>query len=164
MLSKVWFKSRKVNDGRWVAGLCTPGHPGSLIRSVGRVLLGDPTLTGANPVPHPQPINYVDHRCYVALDRWVKRRHPNKNRHWQQSRYFCQVGGDRWRFYAPTLHHGESARILLTRVSSVKIQRHIKIQAKATPYDPMYGEYFAKRLAKPSTRSCSVDTGSFPGF
>jgi len=108
--------------------------------------------------------NYVDHRCYVALDRWVKRRHPNKNRHWQQSRYFCQVGGDRWRFYASIHHHGKSARILLTRASSVKIQRKIKIQAKATPYDPSYGEYFAKRLAKPSTRSFSVDAGSFPDF
>jgi len=29
--------------------------------------------------------NYVDHLLYVALERWGKRRHPNKNRHWEKS-------------------------------------------------------------------------------
>jgi len=106
--------------------------------------------------------NYVDHHLYGALDRWVKRRHPNKNRHWQKSRYFCQIGGDRWCFYAPSHHHGKPACTLLVKTSSVKIQRHIKIQAKAIPYDPLYGKYFARRLAKPPKRSFSVAAGSLP--
>ena len=98
----------------------------------------------------------VDHHLYMAIDRWVKRRHPNKNRHWQQLRYFCQVGGDRWRFFAPIRHHGKPARVLLLKASSVKIQRHIKIRAMATPFDPSYREYFATRLSKPPRRAFSA--------
>ena len=106
--------------------------------------------------------NSVDHHLYVAIDRWVKRRHPNKNRHWQKLRYFCQVGGDRWRFYAPIRHHGKPARVLLIKASSVKIQRHIKIRAMATPFDPGNREYFATRLSKPPRRSFSGVAGSLP--
>ena len=108
--------------------------------------------------------NTVDHHLYMAIDRWVKRRHPNKNRHWQQLRYFCQVGGDRWRFFAPIRHHGEPARVLLIKASSVKIQRHIKIRAMATPFDPGYREYFATRLSKPPRRAFSAGAGSLPDF
>ena len=108
--------------------------------------------------------NYVDHHLYVTIDRWVKRRHPNKNRHWRQSRYYCQVGGDRWRFYAPILHHGNPARVLLIKASSVKIQRHIKIQAKASPYDPLFRKYFADRLGNPLRRPFLMDAGSIPDF
>lgn len=108
--------------------------------------------------------NYVDHRLYKAIDRWVIRRHPNKNRHWQQIKYFCRLGRDRWRFFAPIIHHGKPARLLLVKASSANIQRHIKIQALATPYDPKYREYFATRLAKSPRRSFFVDAGSYPAF
>lgn len=108
--------------------------------------------------------NYVDHRCYEALDRWVQRRHPNKNRHWQQSRYYCQVGGDRWRFFAPIRLHGKPSRVLLVKASSVKIRRHVKVRAQASPFDPLYREYFAKRSNRQPLPSFSLDAGSIPTF
>lgn len=36
----------------------------------------------------------------------------------------------------------------LCRASSIPIERHIKIRGEATPYDPAFKEYFAKRRAK----------------
>jgi len=140
-------------------------HPTA--RTINLIQLLNPKIRGwANYYRHvvaSHVFSYVDHRLYETLEQWVKRRHPNKNRHRQYSRYYCQVKGDRWRFFARHHHRGVPTDVLLLRASSVKIQRHIKIQALATPYDPLYGEYFAKRLAKPPRRAFS-DAGSFSAF
>ncbi len=96
--------------------------------------------------------NYVDHQIYLALAAWIKRRHPNKSAQWRHHRYFRSEKQRQWIFSAKTCDES-SAMLDLFRASSVAIIRHIKIHAKATPYDPAYKEYFICReqLRKRST-------------
>lgn len=39
----------------------------------------------------------------------------------------------------------EKAYILLTLAQHMRIRRHVKIRAEASPYDPDFKEYFLKR-------------------
>jgi RNA-directed DNA polymerase len=91
----------------------------------------------------------VDSAIFKMLKHWIKRRHPDKNGHWWAKKYFRQEGNRRWIFYAisPTKEGGVQTLDLL-QASHVSIKRHVKIKGDATPYDPVYREYFNKRHAK----------------
>jgi RNA-directed DNA polymerase len=39
----------------------------------------------------------------------------------------------------------QESRILLTLAQHTKIERHVKVRAEASPYDPDFKEYFLKR-------------------
>ncbi len=87
----------------------------------------------------------LDYCVWNQLWRWTKRRHPNKSPTWRKQRYFSK-DRDRWNFSVTIrLANGESKVLNLYRMASTKIQRHIKIQGKANPYDEAYTEYFQKR-------------------
>ena len=43
---------------------------------------------------------------------------------------------------APTAGGG---RLALFRISDLPIERHVKIQSQATPFDPRYEDYFEQR-------------------
>jgi len=89
---------------------------------------------------------YVDHQVFVALSAWIKRRHPKKSASWQHQRYFRAEGQQNWVFHA--MCHDEQGRgtcLDLFRASRIPITRHIKIQARATPYDPAFFDYFTRR-------------------
>jgi len=90
-----------------------------------------------------QTFSYIDNAIFWTLQRWIKRRHPNKDCQWQKRRYYERRGLRDWIFSAiirgPS---GTQTREELFRLSEVSIQRHIKIKAAATPYDPMYRDYF----------------------
>lgn len=89
----------------------------------------------------------VDVHIFKALWRWAKRRHPNKSSQWIRNKYFHSIGRRHWVFSGETKDKaGESRKIHLFSISSVPIQRHIKVKATANPYDPAWELYFEKRL------------------
>jgi len=89
----------------------------------------------------------VDHAIFGALWQWAKRRHPKKPIKWMKKKYFQSVGEQNWVFQGEILgHDGTAQPIRLFKAKSVAIQRHIKIQNEANPYDPDWETYFEKRL------------------
>ena len=90
-----------------------------------------------------ETFNYIDHQIWIKTWRWAARRHPNKGRKWIKRKYFKTIGNKNWNFCG-NFENGQS--IILEKMSSVAIVRHIKIQANANPYDPKYEQYFEKRL------------------
>lgn len=95
----------------------------------------------------------VDDSIYHALQRWIERRHPNKNAHWRRQRYFRCHGMRQWVFSAKVqTNDGSTGFIDLFKATRVAIKRHVKIRAEANPYDPQYRDYFdRRRRAKSST-------------
>lgn len=90
--------------------------------------------------------SHIDAQVFRALMAWIKRRHPNKSESWKRKRYFRRDGLRHWVFCTPIRDKSGAITTLdLFRVASVPIVRHVKIQAKATPYDPAYTVYFARR-------------------
>jgi RNA-directed DNA polymerase len=87
--------------------------------------------------------NYVDHQIWIKTWKWAARRHPNKGRRWIKAKYFKTIDNQNWNFFG-NFESGQS--IILEKMSSVVIERHVKIQANANPYDPKYEQYFEKRL------------------
>lgn len=83
---------------------------------------------------------------FESLWRWAKRRHPEKGMEWIRRKYFRSKGHQRWVFSATIKDaQGTKTHLDLVEISKTPIRRHIKIRAEATPYDPAYQEYFAKR-------------------
>ena len=95
--------------------------------------------------------SWVDHCIFNTLWRWAKRRHPNKGSKWVKAKYFKTRGNRHWAF-STTIRNKEGKIFCFDLVEAAKtpIKRHIKIRAKATPYDPAYKEYFAERLLRNS--------------
>ena len=89
---------------------------------------------------------YVDHQVFLALISWINRRHPNKSARWKRQRYFRSEGRCNWVFFASVRDaSGKVTCLDLFQAASVPIVRHIKIQADATPYNPTFTDYFARR-------------------
>jgi len=87
----------------------------------------------------------LDYCVWNQLWRWIKRRHPNHSATWRKNRYFSKDSAG-WNFCVTIrLANGESKVLQLYRMASTKIERHIKVQGKANPYDPVYTDYFRKR-------------------
>ena len=91
--------------------------------------------------------DYVDHRIFQALFRWIKGKHPNKGARWRRKRYFRRQSSRDWIFHTTVYDKKRKSKVNidLFRASSVAIKRHIKIKAEATPYDPKYVDYFKQR-------------------
>jgi len=88
----------------------------------------------------------VDNCIYIALQQWVKRRHPNKSAKWRRNKYYRSHGLRQWIFSTKTQDkNGNTTFLDLFKASKVTIKRHVKIRGEATPYDPLYKDYF-KRL------------------
>ncbi len=109
--------------------------------------------------------SYVDHHIFQALWSWATRRHPNKGVRWVRNKYFRTDKLRQWVFSTSTTifdREGNPLHLDLVLAGKTSINRHIKIKAEATPYDPAYREYFDKRKSsKRVMRSgrCSSDTG-----
>lgn len=90
--------------------------------------------------------SYVDDRIFKALMQWIDRRHPEKNAPWKKDKYFRSQGMRQWIFSVKVKNRcGKHYFLDLFSASQLPIRRHIKIKAKANPYDPQYAEYFSKR-------------------
>jgi RNA-directed DNA polymerase len=88
----------------------------------------------------------IDNEIFLALKKWCLKRHPRKGKRWIVRHYFTQYKGDKCRFHCKTREkEGKKNLLILKNASDTKIRRHIKIIAKANPFDPAYKEYFAKR-------------------
>lgn len=96
-----------------------------------------------------ETFNYVDYQIWIKTWKWAERRHPNKGKRWIKDKYFKTVDNRNWIFSGE--NQGEHT-IRLASMSAVPIERHIKIQANANPYDPKYEQYFEKRLQVKMTK------------
>lgn len=85
---------------------------------------------------------YVDSQIFWTLWQWAKRRHPHKASRWIKKKYFTTFGNQHWIFSG----EAKERPIYLFQASSVPIQRHVKIDGQANPFDPAWECYFEKRL------------------
>jgi RNA-directed DNA polymerase len=92
---------------------------------------------------------YVDKCIFKNLWRWEKRRHPNRSTKWLRKRYFRTVGSHNWCFFATDkTGSGGFRTVELPRASAFKIVRHVKIRAKANPYEKEWQEYLRLRRTR----------------
>jgi RNA-directed DNA polymerase len=90
---------------------------------------------------------YTDHATYKALWHWARRRHPNKGARWVKKKYFKTVGKRNWVFTGTNQdREGRQKVVHLLSAAYTPIRRHVKIRAKANPYDPQWEMYFEERL------------------
>jgi RNA-directed DNA polymerase len=88
----------------------------------------------------------IDHEIFLALKRWTFKRHASKGKRWIMKKYYTTLGGDHWRFYCKTKDKAGNQKLLyLKHASDTKIRRHVKIKSAATPFDPLYKNYFEQR-------------------
>lgn len=93
-----------------------------------------------------EAFTYVDRCIFVALMKWIKRRHPNKGPQWQYKKYFRSQGLQRWIFFSKVKDkEGNPFFLDLFKAVHVRIRRYVKVKADATPYDPAFKEYFLNR-------------------
>jgi RNA-directed DNA polymerase len=91
----------------------------------------------------------IDKNIFCNIWSWLKRKHRNKNSSWLRSKYYTNIGTRRWCFFGirkkEKKKNSKKEHCFLISAANTRIRRHLKIQAKATPYDPEYQEYFHKR-------------------
>jgi RNA-directed DNA polymerase len=93
-----------------------------------------------------EAFTYVDSCIFLALMKWIKRRHPKKGAKWRCKKYFRSQGLQRWIFCAEVKDKkGNKTFLDLFKAVHVPIRRHVKVKADATPYDPEFKEYFLNR-------------------
>ncbi|MGQ7848777.1 group II intron maturase-specific domain-containing protein [Granulosicoccus sp. 3-233] len=123
-------------------------HPTIKTESLIRFL--NPKLRGwANYYRHvvsKQTFCKVDRAIFQAIYHWVRRRHPNKGASWVVDKYFKHPAPTNWWFHAKTRTvDGNADMFRLVHLASIRIVRHVKVIAAATPYDPNYTTYFEQR-------------------
>ena len=89
--------------------------------------------------------NRLDYHIYWQLWRWAKRRHPHKSAAWIVRKYFTATGKSGHFSVRLTKDKDPSQVLALYRAASTRIQRHIKVQGAANPYDLRYTKYFEQR-------------------
>lgn len=98
----------------------------------------------------------IDHNIFEILWQWSRRRHPHKNAQWIRQKYFCSIKGKNWVFFGNATNYlGKQRKTLLYSASQTPIQRHIKIRAKANPYDPAWEVYLEQRLGAKMNKTLS---------
>ncbi len=88
----------------------------------------------------------IDSEIFLALKRWCLKRHARKGKRWIIRKYYTRIGNDHWRFYCNVKDkNGKDKPLYLKNAAETTIRRHLKILAKANPFDPRFTEYFHKR-------------------
>lgn len=91
----------------------------------------------------------IDHEIFLALMRWACKRHARKGKKWIVNKYFTTFRGNHWRFHCKIKDKdGKNQPLYLKNAYDTKIRRHVKIKSAATPFDPLYKEYFEQREQK----------------
>lgn len=75
----------------------------------------------------------VDHRTWIMLWAWAKRRHPKKSAGWIKRRYFRND----WTFY--------EGNAQLATCTATPITRFVKVKGTASPLDPSQRAYWHQR-------------------
>ena len=92
-----------------------------------------------------QTFGYVDCQIFRTLQRWAKRRHPNKGARWVTRKYFLPEYARHWCFRGKSHIDGVTLSEYLTQPVTIPIKRHTKIRCEATPYDPTFASYWSSR-------------------
>jgi RNA-directed DNA polymerase len=71
----------------------------------------------------------IDHRLFLILGAWAKHRHPNKGKRWSYQRYWGKNDEQVMVFRPP------AGPPQLRQHDRTPIRRHVKVQAKRSPYD-----------------------------
>ena len=79
----------------------------------------------------------IDSAIWRLTWNWATRRHPRKSRAWVKDRYYVCRDDLAWVF--------TDGSATLFRMSTLPIQRHVKIRREANPYDPQDADYFVER-------------------
>jgi RNA-directed DNA polymerase len=105
-----------------------------------------------------QTFSRVDHLIWWALWRWAKRRHSQKSADWRLRRYWRRLDGRSWCFSCrrKLMPDGVPRWRVLVFANRTLIRRHLKIHSDANPYDRLWAEYFAARVASKRTRRATV--------
>lgn len=99
-----------------------------------------------------QVFGYVGHKLFHTLWHWAIRRHLTKSRTWIALKYFINRQGQ-WQFHGWQKIMDMDCQFNLFQIAKVPIERHVKIRSAATPFDPQYQEYLAKRKSKRQCRN-----------
>lgn len=89
--------------------------------------------------------SYIDNSIFWIIWKWAKRRHQNRAASWVRKKYYTTQRLRKWSFYSKMKTGDQESRIFLSLAQHMKIERHVKIRAEASPYDPDFKEYFLKR-------------------
>jgi len=121
----------------------------------------NPILRGwANNYKHvvsSQVFSYVASQIWKMLWKWCLRRHPKKGKAWVRDNYFKSHNNVAWTFHAK---RGDTIFYLFD-VSSVPIERHIKVKGTVSPDDPALQEYWRARREQRRPRR-KVTTKALP--
>lgn len=106
----------------------------------------------------------IDNEIYHALMRWALKRHARKGKRWIVNKYFTTFGEDHWRFHCIIKDKaGKKKSLYLKNASDTKIRRHIKIKSDATPFNPLYKDYFAGREQERIRRRSTSNLAHYAG-
>jgi len=107
----------------------------------------------------------IDSEIFQALKRWSFKRHRSKSKRWIINKYYTHYGGNNWKFHCMIKDkNGKPMPLYLRNAGETKIRRHIKIQAKANPFDPLYKHYFVKRDKDRKSRGLLNNTAGSAGL
>jgi RNA-directed DNA polymerase len=89
---------------------------------------------------------FVDSEIWKMLWKWSLKRHSNQGKRWVARKYFLGLPGSKWTFKATASdRQGGRKTITLYRLSSVMIQRHVKVKGRSSPDDPSQQQYWQQR-------------------
>lgn len=107
----------------------------------------------------------IDSEIFSALKRWTFKRHARKGKRWIMKKYYTTLGEDHWRFYCKTKDKTGNQKLLyLKNASDTKIRRHVKIKSAATPFNPLYKEYFEQREQERIRRKNIINDSNSAGL
>ncbi|TVQ43719.1 MAG: group II intron reverse transcriptase/maturase [Gloeocapsa sp. DLM2.Bin57] len=97
-----------------------------------------------------ETFSYIDYRVYKYLWNWCKRKHLKRRLKWVKNKYFHFYKGDSWTFMCRGAgrREGDEKLIVLYKLASTPIMRHVKVKGDASPDDASLREYWIKRREK----------------
>ncbi|MGB4823979.1 MAG: group II intron reverse transcriptase/maturase [Leuconostoc mesenteroides] len=109
--------------------------------------------------------NDIDKVVFDSIWSMLKRKHPNKNTSWIQSKYFTRIGQRKWCFSCKVVTKQGKKLYTLIKAADIRIKRHIKIKGRATPFDEDFNEYFVIRedMLKRERFKCRIVNNNFKG-
>ena len=109
--------------------------------------------------------NKVDHEIFQALMRWACKRHARKGKKWIVKKYFTTIRGKNWRFHCIVKDKkGNPKTLFLKNAMDTKIRRHVKIKSDATPFNPLYKDYFKQREEERKRRKTIINYNDSAGL
>lgn len=107
----------------------------------------------------------VDHEIHQALMCWACKRHARKGKKWIVNKYFTSFKGNNWQFYCMTEDKkGNPKPLYLKNAQDTKIRRHVKIKSEATPFNPLYKDYFKQREEECKRRNTIINYSDSAGL